>query len=100
MHIMTFYALQAIQTKYLEPTNHRPARIKAWCQARKIIVSWDHGVNVDTNHHKAAESLAKRMEWPLAGTGFGALPDGGYAMTFPIPCDRLSHSNPHFHPTP
>lgn len=74
---------QAIQTKYIAPTNTRGARVKAWCQAKSIYVSWDDRFDVDENHYAAASQLREIMRWPTH-EGFGALPGGGYAMTLPV----------------
>lgn len=75
---------QAIQTKFLAPTNTRGARVKAFCRAGSMITPWDHSQDVAENHHEAAEALARRLDWSLKGTGFGSLPNGGYALTFPV----------------
>jgi hypothetical protein len=71
--------MQAIQTKYLGPTNHRGSRVKAWCDAGKIIVSWDYALNAWENHQKAAVALAEQLQWPGLYVG-GALPNGDYAF--------------------
>jgi hypothetical protein len=61
---------QAITTKYLCPTNHRGARVKATAQAGSVTVSWDYALNADGNHTAAAQALAEKMGWnrtsPLA----------------------------------
>ena len=67
--------MQAIQTKYFGPTNVRGSRIKATCQARSRIYSWDDALNPSANHTKAAETLAKQLDWKGKWVG-GGLPDG------------------------
>lgn len=54
---------QAIETKYLGPTNHRGARIKATAQAGSVMLSWDDSKDVDENHLDAAQALAKKFGW-------------------------------------
>lgn len=54
---------QAIDTKFYGPTNFKGSRIRARCQAKKIWVSWDHGLGVDENHTKAAKELIKQLGW-------------------------------------
>lgn len=54
---------QAIQTIYCGPTNHRGARIMAKCAARTIVVEWEHGLDPQGNHKRAAEALASRLQW-------------------------------------
>lgn len=73
---------QAIITKYLGATNYRGSRVKATAQAGSVTLSWDDAFDVDTNHLRAARTLAMRLKWldhqNLEG---GALPDNtGYAF--------------------
>ena len=81
----------AIQTKFLPCTNYRGSRVKAWCQAGSVVLSWDHALNVEENHEKAAKALAAKVDWTHERYGVlvgGALPDGGYAFTFKRPAYR------------
>ena len=55
--------MQAIETKYLGPTNFRGARIKATAQAGSITVGWDHALNVEENHDAAARAFILRYGW-------------------------------------
>ena len=55
--------MQAITTKYLGPTNYRPSRIKARCQAGTHTVSWDYGISDDDNHRAAALTLMGKLGW-------------------------------------
>jgi hypothetical protein len=76
--------MQAITTKFLGPTNASGARIKAKCQARAMVVSWDHALDVEANHAAAARALIARLGWDADCYGKwhgGALPDDtGYAF--------------------
>ena len=54
--------MQAIITKYLQPTNVKGARIKATWEAMTIILGWDHGHNPEDNHKAAAAELCLRMD--------------------------------------
>jgi hypothetical protein len=56
---------QAIETKYLGPTDHRGARVKATAQAGSITVPWDHALDVGPNHFRAAYKLARKFGWVL-----------------------------------
>jgi hypothetical protein len=67
--------MQAIQTKYLGPTNVKGARIKAISQAKSRIYSWEHGLSADDNHKLAAQSLAKELGWDYGVWHGGQLPD-------------------------
>ena len=88
--------MQAIITKYLPATNHRPARIKASCQRGSRIVSWDYAFDVEGNHRLAANKLLGRfMSEDVKTHGSdpktnpwarnfvsGELPSGEYAHVF------------------
>lgn len=69
----------AIQTKFLSPTNHRGARVKAVSDAGSLTVAWDYELGVQENHHAAAVALSERLGWPTDLIG-GALPGSGYAF--------------------
>ena len=66
---------QAIATKYLGPTNHRGARVKATSQAGSVTMPWDDALDVDANHARAAEALRVKLGWSGEWAG-GGLPDG------------------------
>lgn len=82
------YALQAITTKYLSPTNSRGARIKATNSAESVMIPWDHALDAVENHYAAAVALARYWQWndetgAIRPHAFGCLPDGnGYVMAF------------------
>jgi hypothetical protein len=54
---------QAIATKFIGPTNHRGARVKAYCQAGEFTMPWDYALGVEDNHRKAATFLLDRLGW-------------------------------------
>jgi hypothetical protein len=55
---------QSIQTKYINPTNTRGARIAATsASGRRIVISWDDAADTDTNHKIAAARLAEKLNW-------------------------------------
>lgn len=54
---------QAITTKFIGATNHRASRVKATASAGSITVEWDHDLNVDNNHKRAARKLAQKFGW-------------------------------------
>ena len=71
--------MQAIVTKYHGPTDRKPSRITARCDAGRIVVQWDHRLNVADNHREAVSALATKLGW--SGTWIlGSLPEsfGGY----------------------
>lgn len=70
---------QAIQTKYLGPTDFKGARVKAYADANSITLSWDHALNPADNHIAAAKALACKLEWKGVWSG-GGKAEGGYAF--------------------
>jgi hypothetical protein len=70
---------QAIATKFIGPTNHRGARVKAWCEAGSKTVHWDHSIGIEGNHAAAARALAADLDWTGDWIG-GALPGSGYCF--------------------
>lgn len=57
--------MQAIQTRYLGPTNTRGARVKAFSEGfpRGVTVSWDHALDSEANHDVAARAFIRKLEW-------------------------------------
>ena len=53
--------MQAIKTKYCNPTNTRGSRIQASCEARTIYLSYDYALDSDGNHRAACEALRRAM---------------------------------------
>ena len=76
--------MQAIQTKYVGPTNTKGARIIARYQGGKIIVGWDYAKDVTENHLDAALALATKLDWlrHTHGWAHGTLPDGSFCLAF------------------
>lgn len=70
---------QAIVTKYIGPTNTRPGRVKATCDAATKTFDWNHAWNVERNHTEAARKLADSLSWYGTWSG-GAMPGAGYAF--------------------
>jgi hypothetical protein len=68
--------MQAIVTKYHGPTNYKGSRISARAEAGRIIVHYDHALNIGENHAAAAQALADRLGW-TTDKGYPALAGGG-----------------------
>lgn len=68
---------QAIETKYLAPTNTRGARIKAAARAGSVTISYPHELNTDQAHAKAAWALVNKLGWvEVKRLHQGTLPNG------------------------
>ncbi len=53
--------MQAIETKYIGPTNYRGSRIKATCERGSISISYDNALNSDDAHIAAADALVAKF---------------------------------------
>jgi hypothetical protein len=71
---------QAIETKYLGPTNVRGSRVKATAEAGSVTLTWDDALNSDANHIKAAQALAKKYGWKGTYHGGAVHGAGGYVF--------------------
>lgn len=54
--------MQAIETKFLGPTNTKGARIKASAQSGSVIVPYEYQ-GVDEEHDQALRALVTKLEW-------------------------------------
>jgi len=72
---------QAIETRYICPTNFRGARIKATAWAGQLTLSWDHALNPEENHDAAARAFAKKFGW-YGVMVRGSLKKGGNVYCF------------------
>jgi len=71
--------VQAIVTKYLGQTNHKPSRMVAKAEAARIVVPYDHGLNAQGNHAAAAAAYIAHMMWGTFDKWRGGqIPDGSY----------------------
>lgn len=55
--------MQAIQTRFLGPTNYKGSRVKAFCRAGSMSLPWDNSLNSEDNHVRAAKALASKLGW-------------------------------------
>lgn len=77
--------LQGIWTKWLCPTNARGSRVKAIARIADSFgaemsqtTSWNHSLNTEDNHARAAMALARKLNWHGLWVG-GHRPDNaGY----------------------
>lgn len=70
--------MQAILVKYLGPTNSRPSRYKASCQAGSITISKSYGRNDAAD---AALALCTKLGWE-GDLIEGGLPNGDAVFVF------------------
>ena len=72
--------MQAIQTRYHGPTNHRGARMSSRTNGQTKWHAYEYAETAEQNHTRAAVAHAERMGWTVA-VHSGSLPDGSYAHT-------------------
>lgn len=79
MALVTVSIFKTIQTKYLPTTNKKPSRVKAWCEAGSLILSWDHGLSTEQMHARVARQLQSKLGWGELKLIGAALPNSkGY----------------------
>lgn len=74
---MTFIT-QAIETRYLGPTNTKGGRIKASAWAGSVTLPYDYALNADGNHKAAADALIAKMGWQGKYAQGGNVKGDGY----------------------
>lgn len=57
------HIVQAIETRYLGPTNSKVGRIKATARAGSKIVPYDRALSIEGNHRAAAMALVAKLGW-------------------------------------
>ena len=69
--------MQAIQTRYIGPTNYLGSRVKAYSEAfsRGVIVPFDHSLNTEARHDAAARAFIVAKGWHGSWVRGGS-PDG------------------------
>lgn len=74
------YVTQAIETRYLGPTNTKGGRIKATAWAGSITVPYDHALDAQDNHKAAALTLIDKMGWQGTFAQGGNAKGNGYVF--------------------
>jgi len=75
--------MQAIQVKYLGPTNTKGSRYKAICKSGNYTHHRDYSYGGDGNALTAAERLMEKLEWDKEFEigAMGTLPNGDLVFT-------------------
>jgi hypothetical protein len=71
---------QAIETRYLGPTNFRSARIKARARSGSVTVPYDYALNPEDNHRAAADALRAKYGWEGTFAQGGNAAGDGYVF--------------------
>ena len=74
--------LQAIETKYLGPTNTKGSRIKATCRGGSVTIGYRSELNSDENHALAAIKLAENLNWQTKNWTPGSVPSNRNGYVF------------------
>ena len=76
--------MKAITTKYHGPTNTRGSRVSASdSDGNRVSIPYDHALDSEEIHRKAAVALCARMKWPGADAMVGGSVKNGYVFVFP-----------------
>lgn len=72
-----------IKTKYLNPTNNRGGRIKAYANGFTATISSSSPLSYEKLHFEAVKKLVNdnNLEWDISNMGYGS-DDNGYYFTF------------------
>lgn len=88
-----------VETRYLGPTNTKPSRVvaKHVSVGTRVVVSWDHALDVADNHAAAARACIEKGAAEARKLGLEADPKrdygrpwcasvegGGYLFAFPV----------------
>lgn len=76
---MTFIT-QAIETKYLAPTNTKGARVKASAYGANITIPYDYALSTERAHAAAALDLIAKMGWTGTFAQGGNAKGNGYVF--------------------
>lgn len=75
--------MQAILTRYMNPTNTRGAKIKATAAAGSVTINYPHGLSEEDAHRAAAQALVQKLGWVPPHYGAlhgGQLPSGDWCF--------------------
>jgi hypothetical protein len=86
--------MQAIETRFICPTNFRGSRVKAICEAGSVTLPWNCALGQGENHDAAARVLIAKLGWNDAkrGAWYRGAPKGsrGYVYVCSYVGDRLA----------
>lgn len=74
------YVTQAIETRYLGPTNTKGGRIKATAAAGSVTVPYAHELSTADAHKAAALTLIDKMGWQGKYAQGGNVKGDGYVF--------------------
>ena len=76
--------MNAIQTKYIAPTNTRGSRIKAWSGSYSVTVAYNGKFSYQHVHFEAVKELIKKheLDWNISKMTYGET-ENGYVFCFP-----------------
>ncbi len=73
--------MQAIQVKYISPTNTKGARIKAFCYSGSITVPYNCDLDDEGRAMEAGQALIEKLGWKLFIRDYAFLPNGDTVLT-------------------
>tara|TARA_R100001086_G_scaffold117744_1_gene60462 strand:- start:368 stop:601 length:234 start_codon:yes stop_codon:yes gene_type:complete len=76
--------MQAIQVRYLNPTNTKGARLKAWTHGAAMVQPFNSNRDRFPQSRELAQSLIDSLDWGIPITGAGMLKNGDDVFTVGI----------------
>ncbi len=73
--------MQAIQVRYLNPTNTKGARLKAWTHGAAMVQPFSSDRDMFPQSRDLAQSLIDSLGWNVPITGAGTLKNGDDVFT-------------------
>ena len=75
--------MKAITTKYHGPTNTRGSMVSASdSDGNRVSIPYDHALNSEESHRKAAVAFCSKMKWSGADTMICGSNRDGYVFVF------------------
>ena len=73
--------MQAIQVKYISPTDTKGSRTKAFCYSGSITVPYNYSLDEEGRAMEAGQALIEKLGWKLFIRDYATLPDGDKVLT-------------------
>ena len=73
--------MQAIQVKYLSPTDTKGSRTKAFCYSGSITVPYNYSLDEEGRAMEAGQALIEKLGWKLFIRDYATLPNGDTVLT-------------------
>jgi hypothetical protein len=73
--------MQAIQIRYLGPTDTKGSRVKAFCYSGSITIDFNYALDAEGRAIEAGYALIEKLGWKLYIRDYATLPNGDNVLT-------------------